>query len=190
MWMALTIAAVALTGARSTGTLPFASGQAAGSGSPVTLASTIEPWWGMIQQSFVSAAEAMPADKYDFAPKDGAFTNARTFAQQVKHVACANVAFFNEIEGKTPPDACETGGPDPAHTKDELVAYLRSSFEYGRTVLTRLTPANALDPADGRYGGPSTRLGLTTLAIWHASDHYGQIVIYLRMNGVVPPASR
>src|SRR3954453_9644097 len=100
MWMALTIAAVALTGARSTGTLPFGSGQATGIGSAVTMASTIEPWWGMIQQSFVSAADAMPADKYDFAPKDGAFNNARTFAQQVKHVGGANVAFFNEIEGK------------------------------------------------------------------------------------------
>ena len=114
----------------------------------------------------------------------------RTLVGNDPAVACANVAFFNEIEDKTPPDACETGGPDPAHTKDELVAYLRSSFEYGSTVLRRLTPANALDPADGRYGGPSTRLGLTTLAIWHASDHYGQIVIYLRMNGVVPSASR
>ena len=103
MWIALTIAAVALTGARSTGTLPFASGQAAGSGSTVTLASTIEPWWAMIQQSFVSAAEAMPADKYDFAPKDGAFTNARTFAQQVKHVACANVSGSRRSQSGTHP---------------------------------------------------------------------------------------
>ena len=50
--------------------------------------------------------------------------------------------------------------------------------------------ANALEPAGGPYGGQSTRLGLTTLAVWHASDHYGQLVIYLRMNGIVPPASR
>jgi hypothetical protein len=57
-------------------------------------------------------------------------------------------------------------------------------------VLGQLNAQNALDPASGRYGGDSTRLGLTTLAIWHASDHYGQIVLYLRMNGIVPPASR
>jgi uncharacterized damage-inducible protein DinB len=170
-------------------TVPIVPLQGAASPS-VTMASTIEPWWGMIQESFVGAAEAMPADRYEFTPKDGAFTNARSFAQQVKHVACANFAFFNEIEGKTPPDSCETGGPDKARTRDELLAYLRSSFEYGRTVLARLTPENALDPASGRYGGSSTRLGLTTLAIWHASDHYGQIVMYLRLNGIVPPASR
>ena len=53
-----------------------------------------------------------------------------------------------------------------------------------------MTPANALEPASGPYGGESTRLGLTTLAVWHASDHYGQLVVYLRMNGIVPPASQ
>ena len=52
-----------------------------------------------------------------------------------------------------------------------------------------LTPANALDPVDGPYGGPNTRIGIATLAIWHNSDHYGQLVVYLRMNGIVPPAS-
>jgi hypothetical protein len=53
-----------------------------------------------------------------------------------------------------------------------------------------MTPANALEPAGGPYGGPSTRLGIATLSIWHASDHYGQLVVYLRMNGIVPPASQ
>ncbi len=157
---------------------------------PATMASTIDQWWRMIEQSFVSAAEAMPAEKYAFVPKEGAFETVRTFAEQVKHVACANYAFFNQIEGKTPPPNCETGGPSPAKTKEELVRYLRESFDYAQGVLNGLTPANALDPVSGRYGGSSTRLGITTLAVWHASDHYGQIVVYLRMNGIVPPASR
>jgi uncharacterized damage-inducible protein DinB len=155
-----------------------------------TMTGTILPWWTMIEQSFVTAADAMPEGKWAFAPKDGAFDGVRTFAEQVKHVACANYAFFQEIEGKTPPDACETGGPNPARTKSELMTYLRESFAYARQVIEKMTPANALDPASGRYGGESTRLGLTTLAIWHASDHYGQLVIYLRLNGIVPPASR
>jgi uncharacterized damage-inducible protein DinB len=157
---------------------------------PATMASSIAPWWTMISTSFIGVAEAMPADKYGFAPKDGAFENARTFAEQVKHVACANYGFFNEIEGKTPPAKCGEGGPSPARTKEELVKYLRDSFAYADGVLKGLTPANALDPVEGPYGGPSTRLGITTLAIWHASDHYGQLVVYLRMNGIVPPASR
>jgi hypothetical protein len=155
-----------------------------------TMASTIHQWWDMISRSFVAAAEAMPDDKWSFAPRDGAFDGARTFAQQVKHVACGNFAFFLEIEQKAPPLDCGKGGPHPASTKPELIAYLRESFEYASGVLKQITPANALDRAGGPYGGQSTRLGLTTLAVWHASDHYGQLVVYLRMNGIVPPASR
>ena len=165
----------------------FAQG---GSSAPPTMVSTIMPWWQMIQRSFVSAAEAMPEDKWSFAPTNGAFKGVRTFAEQVKHVACANYAFFMEIEKKTPPDGCEKGGPSPAKTKAELTKYLTDSFVYAAEVLAKMTPENALDAAGGRYGGESTRLGLTTLAVWHASDHYGQIVVYLRMNNIVPPASQ
>lgn len=160
------------------------------SSAPPTMVSTIMPWWQMIQRSFVSAAEAMPEDKWSFAPTNGEFKGVRTFAEQVKHVACANYAFFMEIEKKTPPDACEKGGPSPAKTKAELTKYLTDSFTYAAEVLAKMTPENALDAAGGRYGGQSTRLGLTTLAVWHASDHYGQIVVYLRMNNIVPPASQ
>jgi uncharacterized damage-inducible protein DinB len=154
-----------------------------------TMAASVGRWWGMIQRQFVSLAEAMPEDKYSFKPSNGQFKDVRTFAEQVKHVACANFAFFNEIEHKTPPPDCESGGPEPARTKSELLKYLRESFAYGDRVIGGLTPANALDPINGRYGGPSTRLGISTLAIWHNSDHYGQLVVYLRMNGIVPPAS-
>lgn len=132
----------------------------------------------------------MPAEKYAFKPANGEFKDVRTFGEHVKHVACTNFAFFNEIEKKHPPDGCGDGGPNPAKTKAELMTYLRESFAYGGRVLSAMTPANALEPAGGFYGGMSTRLGLTTLAVWHASDHYGQLVVYLRMNGIVPPASR
>ena len=154
------------------------------------MAATVAQWFTMIERSFVDLADAMPADKYGFKPSEGAFDNVRTFGEQVKHVACANFAFFNEVEKKEPPPDCETGGPSPAKTKAELMAYLRESFAYASSVLRTMTPANAMDAAGGRYGGQSTRLGLATLAIWHASDHYWQLVVYLRMNGIVPPASR
>ena len=154
------------------------------------MAATVAQWFTMIEQSFVGLADAMPADKYGFKPTNGEFTDVRTFGEQVKHVACANYAFFSEIEKKEPPSSCETGGPDPARTKGELMKYLRDSFEYAQRVLRTMTAANALEPAGGPYGGKSTRLGLTTLAVWHASDHYGQLVVYLRMNGIVPPASQ
>ena len=154
------------------------------------MAATVAQWFTMIERSFVGLAEAMPEEKYGFKPTGGAFEDARSFGEQVKHVACGNVAFFNEIEKKTPPERCDTGGPSAARTKAELLAYLRESFAYAGGVLNAMTPANALEPAGGPYGGQSTRLGLATLAVWHASDHYGQLAMYLRMNGIVPPASR
>jgi hypothetical protein len=153
------------------------------------MAGTVAQWLSMIEKSFVGLADAMPEDKYGFKPTNGAFKEVRTFGEQVKHVACANFAFYNEIEKKTPPEGCETGGPSPAKTKAELMAYLRESFAYAGRVLRTLTPANAMESVSGPYGGDSTRLGIATLSIWHASDHYGQLVVYLRMNGIVPPAS-
>jgi uncharacterized damage-inducible protein DinB len=154
------------------------------------MAATVAPLLTMIERDFVSLADAMPAEKYGFKPTSGEFKGVRSFGEQVKHVACANVAFYNEIEKKTPPEHCETGGPSPAKTKAELMQYLRESFAYAGRVLRTMTPANALDPVTGEYGGPSTRLGIATLSLWHASDHYGQLVVYLRMNGIVPPASQ
>jgi hypothetical protein len=155
-----------------------------------SMAGTVGQWFTMIERQFVGLADAMPADKYNFKPTAGAFADVRTFGEQVKHVACANFGFFNEIEKKEPPAGCGAGGPSPAKTKDEIMVYLRESFAYAGRVMGTLTPENALEPAGGPYGGKSTRLGLTTLAVWHASDHYGQLVVYLRMNGIVPPASQ
>jgi uncharacterized damage-inducible protein DinB len=105
----------------------------------------------------------------------------------VKHVACAQFAFFNEFEGKKPPEACEKGGHDPAKTKAELIKYLRDSFDYSNRVLATLTANNALDRIGGRYAGPNTKLGISVVAVWHITDHYGQLVEYLRLNGIVPP---
>jgi len=154
------------------------------------MAATVAQWFTMIERSFIGLADAMPAEKYGFKPTNGEFKGTRTFGEQVKHVACANFAFFNQIEKKEPPAGCATGGPSPAETKNELMTYLRESFAYAQSVLQKMTPDNALEPVSGPYGGSSTRLGITTLAVWHASDHYGQLVVYLRMNGIVPPASQ
>ena len=154
------------------------------------MAQAVGQWFTMIEKSFISLAGAMPEEQYSFKPSGSEFRDVRTFGEQVKHVACNNFAFFNEIEKKEPPPRCGTGGPSPAKTKAELMAYLRESFAYASGVLRTMTAANALDPAGGPYGGNSTRLGLATLAVWHASDHYGQLVVYLRLKGIVPPASR
>ena len=146
-----------------------------------------------------SAAEAMPEDKWDFRPAAGMFKNEkpefgpaelRTFADQVKHVACSNLAFAAELDGTKPPKACDKGGPSSAKTRKELLIYLRDSFAALKKSLGAITQRNMFDPIEGPYAGPNTRLGLAEICIWHAADHYGQMAIYLRLNGIVPPSSR
>jgi len=146
-----------------------------------------------------SAAEAMPEDKYIYRPAEGKFKNekpefgpaeVRTFAEQVKHVACANFGFAAELDGAKPPQGCDKGGPSPASSKKELLIYLRDSYSAIRKSLGAMTQKNMFDPIEGPYAGPNTRLGLASVVIWHNADHYGQMLLYLRLNGIVPPASR
>ncbi|MGA2431453.1 MAG: DinB family protein [Candidatus Acidiferrum sp.] len=164
-----------------------------------TVGTALMRTFGGQEFEFRSAAEAMPEEKYGYRPampskptEPATFgpTDLRTFAEQVKHVACSNFAFAAELDGKTPPPDCDKGGPNPAKTRAELLAYLRNSFAAMNNSLNAVTSKNMYDPIEGPYGGPNTRLGIAGLAIWHVADHYGQIVIYLRENGIVPPASR
>src|SRR5579864_344318 len=155
--------------------------------------------WGNQEYEVRSAAEAMPADKWDYRPAAGVFKNekpefgpaeVRTFAEQVKHVACSNFGFAAELDGSKPPEACDKGGPSPAHTRSELLTYLRDSFAALNKSLNAITVKNMFDPIKGPYATPNTRLGLAAICVWHAADHYGQMVLYLRLNGIVPPSSR
>jgi uncharacterized damage-inducible protein DinB len=157
---------------------------------PKSIAESVGGTLQFAEGDFLGLAEAMPEDKYSFIPKLGNFDNVRSFGEQVKHVACAQFAFFNEFEGKKPPDDCEKGGHDPAKTKAELIKYLKDSFDYSNRVLATLTPKNALDRVEGRYAGPNTKLGISVVAVWHITDHYGQLVEYLRLNGIVPPTTQ
>ena len=157
---------------------------------PATIADSVAESLKFIEGSLLGVAEAMPEEKYDFVPTAGKFDDARSFGEQLKHVACAQFAFFNEFEGKKPPDDCEKGGHDPAKTKAELIKYLTDSFDYSNRVIATLTPENAVDRVEGRYAGPNTKLGISVVSIWHLSDHYGQLVEYLRMNSIVPPTTR
>jgi len=146
-----------------------------------------------------SAAEAMPEEQYAYRPAEGKFKNekpefgpaeVRTFAQQVKHVACSNFGFAAELDGTAPPGGCDKGGPSPAKTKKELLIYLRDSFATIRKSLGAMDAKNMFEGIEGPYAGPNTRLGLATVVVWHNADHYGQMTLYLRENNIVPPASR
>jgi len=157
---------------------------------PKSIAEGVSGTLQFVEGDFLGLAEAMPEDKYSFIPPVGKFDGVRSFGEQVKHVACAQFAFFNEFEGKKPPDDCEKGGHDAAKTKAELIKYLKDSFDYSNRVLATLTAKNALDRIEGRYAGPNTKLGISVIAVWHITDHYGQLVEYLRLNGIVPPSTQ
>jgi hypothetical protein len=164
-----------------------------------TVGTALMRTYGSQEFEFRSAAEAMPEDKYGYRPTTAVKstepapfgpTELRTFGEQVKHVACANFAFAAELDGKKPPADCDKGGPDPAKTRAEILVYLRNSFAAMNASLNAVSSKNMYEPIEGPYAGPNTRLGLAGTAIWHVADHYGQIVMYLRLNGIVPPASR
>jgi uncharacterized damage-inducible protein DinB len=154
-----------------------------------TIADSVNFVWKDVERDFVALAEAMPEDKWNFRPTQGEFKDARTFGEQVKHVACANEAWAKMMSNEKPPARCDLGGPNPAKSKAEIMAYLRDSFTMIDKVIADTNAENLLHPNPGAYWGPN-RLSALTATVWHLSDHYGQLVIYLRMNGIVPPASR
>jgi DinB family protein len=147
----------------------------------------------MMEIQVVGAAKAMPVDKYSFAPAPGIFAasqttqfdTVRTFVAQVTHLAQANYFFFGWSGIKPDRDVKAIGS---ITTKDEAVAALEASFVYAHNAVATITTENAfvaIKPIDGF----STRTTITAFAAAHGYDHYGQMVEYLRMNGIVPPAS-
>ena len=161
---------------------------------PPTVTSVLNMHYGIVEQEVVSAAEAMPEDKYSFAPTNGEFKGVRTFAQEVKHIAFANHLFFGPLMGENI-DAKSieenANGPDNLKTKAEIVQYLKDSFALGHRALATYTSDNLVTPLSKPvFPFLSTRLAIASIGTWHPMDHYGQMVEYLRMNGIVPPASR
>ena len=148
----------------------------------------------IVQNNIVSAADAMPAVKYSFAPTDGEFKGVRTFGQQVKHLAATNHILAAAALGEDPPaGAGDEQGPESVRTKAEILDYLNASFAHLARAIDAIGDQNATvnhSPISPLKAAETTRLALTVESLVHAFDHYGQMVEYLRMNGIVPPASR
>jgi uncharacterized damage-inducible protein DinB len=157
-----------------------------------TVAQVLDQGVSAVESEFVPTAEAMPEDKYSFAPTNGEFKGVRTFAQQVKHVAAVNYIVAAAIlEEKPPVELGGESGPDSVKTKAEVVKFLKDSFAYLHKAVGTITESNLLSPVKYPFGDEkTTRLALATLGVGHCFNHYGQMVEYLRMNNIVPPASR
>lgn len=162
-----------------------AGSQAAATVSP---AESFNALLSIMENQIVPAAEAMPADKFDFAPPTtfGLYTGVRTYAQQVKHLTEANYSVFR---GYGVPGAVDAKTIEALKTKDEIVDALKKSYAFAHAAVNTITVENAFEA----MGPPQRHLTRATLAAYgiaHSMDHYGQMVEYLRMNGIVPPASR
>jgi uncharacterized damage-inducible protein DinB len=144
-----------------------------------------------VERDVTSLAGAMPANKYDFAPTNGAFTGVRTFAQQVKHLATVMYLVAGSALNQKPPVDVGSGenGPDSVRTKEQVLEYLKGAFAFAHKSIATLTAQNQLENVKSPFEGTVPRVFTASFVTAHTFDHYGQMVVYARMNGVVPPAS-
>jgi uncharacterized damage-inducible protein DinB len=160
---------------------------------PATIASAVDREISGVEKQILDAAMAMPEDKFNFSPESlnipGAdYKGVRTFAVQVKHIAASNYFLWSGLTGdKLPANLKDGNGPEDVKTKADILKFLQDSFALGHKAAATLTTENVLQIPEH---SKSTRLRLATFAVAHAFNHYGQMVEYLRMNGIVPPASR
>jgi hypothetical protein len=163
--------------------------------SPPSLSGAIERQLNYIEEHIVSVAEAMPEDKFYFTPegldmKGSTFKGVRTFAGQIKHLATDNFHIWSPLTGDPlPAGIVDVNGPENIKTKAEIIKLLKESFALGHKAIATITEKNAMDMIPFR-GSSLPRLDLAFYALTHANEHYGQMVVYLRMCGIVPPASR
>ena len=160
---------------------------------PPTIAAVVDREISNVEQQILEVAEAMPEDKFNFSPESlsipgSDYKGVRSFAAQVKHVAASNYFIWAPLTGDKLPEGLKDGnGPQNLKTKAEIISFLKDSFGLGHKAAATLTAENMLqNPGSSK----STRLRLAVFGVEHAFDHYGQMVEYLRMNGIVPPASR
>jgi hypothetical protein len=161
--------------------------------SPPTVASIVDREISYVEKEVVEAAEAMPEEKFNFSPEslnipESSYKDVRAFGVQVKHVGASNYFIWSPLTGEKLPDGLKDGnGPENLKTKAEILRFLKESFALGHRAAATLTSENMLQTAEK---SKSTRLRLATFGVSHAFNHYGQMVEYLRMNGIIPPASR
>jgi uncharacterized damage-inducible protein DinB len=138
------------------------------------------------EKQLIALAEAMPADKYNFSPNNGSFIGVRTFGQQLTHVAEAQYFFFGPF-GMKP--TIDVKALDKLKTKDEIIQALKASFAFAKKATATMTAQNAFEVVEERDGA-DTRATIAAFNMAHTNDHYGQMIVYLRMNGIVPPGSK
>jgi uncharacterized damage-inducible protein DinB len=171
------------------------SASAPAPGSIATPAKAFDSQLSLVENEMMDAVKAMPADKFSFAPSAAIFipgqktefATVRTFAQQATHVAEANYFFYGIVSGLKP--ETDASNIEKLTAKDDVVSALAGSFAFAHRAIATLTSGNAFEVIKSPEPGFQTRATLAAFGIGHCWNHYGQMVEYLRMNGIVPPAS-
>ena len=157
-----------------------------------SISPAIQRQFNKIESDILTSAESMPEDKFNFTPqslniKNSQFEGVRTFAGQIMHLSTDNILIWSAITGESVrADIEDVNGPKTIKTKKDVIAYLKSSFAIGQKAISTLTAQNAMDMIEFR-GRKLPKLDLAFYALTHANEHYGQMVIYLRMCGIIPP---
>jgi uncharacterized damage-inducible protein DinB len=157
-------------------------------GTPVSPATSYGKLLTLMEKEFVDAVEAMPEDKFNFAPPEasGDFKGVRSFAGQVKHVTGSSYFFFAAPDATQDQMKAKEDAADKPTSKAEIVQAMKDSLKNAHAFIDGITAENAFVTMPRG----NTRAAMASFGLAHMMDHYGQLVVYLRMNGIVPPASR
>ena len=193
--MAAICALLTLSLGSSTGFAQMKSAPGPAAGTIATPAAAFDSQLSIVESEMMGAVRAMPAEKFNFAPsasifvpsQETTFTGVRTFAQQATHVASSLYFFYSTVSGLKPD--VDPSGIDKLTKKDDIVSALAGGFAFAHRAMATLTPANAFEVVKSPEPGLQTRATLASFGVSHAFDHYGQMAVYLRMNGIIPPAS-
>ncbi|MGH9258255.1 MAG: DinB family protein [Vicinamibacterales bacterium] len=179
--LALATLTAACGGATPQQSEPTPSATAA-SGTATVLGDLLKDWQDQ-KDTMMKIADAMPEDKFGYKSTPP----QRSYGEQVMHIATVNVDILNWVGGQA---AAPLFTADSAKTKADMLKAMADSYDYGTALLKEQTDATIVQTIDGRFLGPSTRARLFWFLLGHSMDIYGQMVVYLRLNGIVPPASR
>jgi uncharacterized damage-inducible protein DinB len=150
------------------------------------ISQAIREGWNGVKQNVVRSAALMPEAKYNFKPVD----TVRSYGQILAHVAGANYVFCAAARGEKSPFA-EDAIEKAATTKAAISKALEESVKYCDAVYTSLDDRKAVDVIDAPFGaGKTSRASALMGNTGHVQEHYGNLVTYLRINGLVPPSSQ
>jgi len=142
--------------------------------------------WNNLGRKLTAMAEDFPEEKYGFKP----VPTVRSFAEQMLHMAGSNYLFTNAALGQAPPGP-ESESPEKYRTKAEVIGYVKKCFADGAAVIRSKGDSGLNQIVKNPEGGKPIRLlGLGYSLLEHSGEHYGQLVVYYRIAGLVPPESR